>query len=158
MSFGFSVGDFIAVGSLILDIKNCLQDTGGSKSDFQELLGSWSRLMMRLNIWTLSNPEARSLTFSRQSNARLSTADNLWNTFSVGWGSTISRLGLRAKEVTCEVPQISLVGWWISRTTHGSFSGISIRMLELSLCYWQSLGWREWRPKRSKVNAIRSNW
>ncbi|OBT40995.1 hypothetical protein VE00_08259 [Pseudogymnoascus sp. WSF 3629] len=38
MSFGFSVGDFLAVGKLILDITNTLGDAGGSKSEYQELL------------------------------------------------------------------------------------------------------------------------
>ncbi|KAH6714436.1 hypothetical protein BKA61DRAFT_481678 [Leptodontidium sp. MPI-SDFR-AT-0119] len=38
MSFGFSVGDFIAVGKLITDITNSLRDAGGSKSEYQELL------------------------------------------------------------------------------------------------------------------------
>ena len=37
MSFGFSVGDFIAVGKLIADICSSLQSSGGSKSDYQEL-------------------------------------------------------------------------------------------------------------------------
>jgi len=38
MSFGFSVGDFIAVGNLIKDISSCLQDTEGAKADYRELL------------------------------------------------------------------------------------------------------------------------
>jgi hypothetical protein len=38
MSFGFSVGDFIAVGKLFKDISSCLQDTGGAKADYQELV------------------------------------------------------------------------------------------------------------------------
>jgi hypothetical protein len=38
MSFGFSVGDFIAVGSLIADITSSLREAGGSKSEYQELL------------------------------------------------------------------------------------------------------------------------
>ncbi|KAE8446484.1 hypothetical protein EG329_011947 [Mollisiaceae sp. DMI_Dod_QoI] len=38
MSFGFSVGDFLAVGTLIADISRCLADSGGSKDDYQELL------------------------------------------------------------------------------------------------------------------------
>lgn len=37
MSFGFSVGDFIAVGKLISDIINCLQTVGGARSEYQEL-------------------------------------------------------------------------------------------------------------------------
>jgi hypothetical protein len=39
MSFGFAVGDLIAVGKLIKDITTCLQSVGGAKSEYQEL--SW---------------------------------------------------------------------------------------------------------------------
>jgi hypothetical protein len=38
MSFGFSVGDFLAVGKLIADITNSLREAGGSTSEYQELL------------------------------------------------------------------------------------------------------------------------
>lgn len=38
MSFGFSAGDFLAFGRLIKDISSCIQDVGGSKDDYQELL------------------------------------------------------------------------------------------------------------------------
>ena len=38
MSFGFSVGDFLAVGTLIADITNSLREAGGSKSEYQEPL------------------------------------------------------------------------------------------------------------------------
>ena len=38
MSFGFSVGDFIAVGNVIKDICSCLQDAGGAKAEYQGLL------------------------------------------------------------------------------------------------------------------------
>ena len=37
MSFGFSVGDFIAAASLISNIVSCLQSSGGSASEYQEL-------------------------------------------------------------------------------------------------------------------------
>jgi hypothetical protein len=37
MSFGFSVGDFVAVGKLVADITSCLKDAGGSKSEYQDL-------------------------------------------------------------------------------------------------------------------------
>ncbi|KAF1950494.1 hypothetical protein CC80DRAFT_539555 [Byssothecium circinans] len=37
MSFGYSVGDVIALGKLIADISSCLQSSGGSKSEYQEL-------------------------------------------------------------------------------------------------------------------------
>jgi hypothetical protein len=38
MSFGFSVGDFVAVGGLIVRIIGCLQEAGGAKSEYQELI------------------------------------------------------------------------------------------------------------------------
>lgn len=38
MSFGFSIGDFVTVSKLIKDISSCLQDVGGAKEDYQELL------------------------------------------------------------------------------------------------------------------------
>lgn len=38
MSFGFSVGGFVAVGSVIADVISCLEDSTGSKSDYQELV------------------------------------------------------------------------------------------------------------------------
>jgi hypothetical protein len=37
MSFGFSVGDFIAAASLISNIVSCLRSSGGSASEYQEL-------------------------------------------------------------------------------------------------------------------------
>ena len=49
MSFGFSVGDFIAVGSLIKDISSCLQDAGGSKTEYQELLRELECLQQALH-------------------------------------------------------------------------------------------------------------
>ncbi|TEY81030.1 hypothetical protein BOTCAL_0035g00230 [Botryotinia calthae] len=38
MSFGFSIGDFIAVGEVIVTLIEGLRETGGSKSDYQELV------------------------------------------------------------------------------------------------------------------------
>src|SRR4051812_21562755 len=38
MSFGFSVGDVIAVGKLIADIVSSLKDVGGSRADFLDLI------------------------------------------------------------------------------------------------------------------------
>lgn len=37
MSFGISIGDFIAVGKVIADISSNLRSSGGSKSEYQEL-------------------------------------------------------------------------------------------------------------------------
>jgi hypothetical protein len=38
MSFGFSVGDFLAAASVIKDIVKCLKASGGSASEYQELM------------------------------------------------------------------------------------------------------------------------
>jgi hypothetical protein len=44
MSFGFSVGDFIAVGKLIGEITSSLQSIGGAKSEYQELIREFDSL------------------------------------------------------------------------------------------------------------------
>jgi hypothetical protein len=38
MSFGFSVGDFLAVGKLIADITSSLKEAGGSKSEYRDVV------------------------------------------------------------------------------------------------------------------------
>jgi hypothetical protein len=38
MSFGFSVGDFVAVGKLVGDIISSLQSVGGARSEYQEVM------------------------------------------------------------------------------------------------------------------------
>jgi hypothetical protein len=38
MSFGFSVGDFLHAANLIKDIATCLKASGGSASEYQELM------------------------------------------------------------------------------------------------------------------------
>ncbi|KAH7095377.1 hypothetical protein FB567DRAFT_556603 [Paraphoma chrysanthemicola] len=48
MSYGFSVGDFIAVGKLIADITSSLQTTGGAKSEYQELVREFESLSAAL--------------------------------------------------------------------------------------------------------------
>jgi hypothetical protein len=44
MSFGFSVSDFIVLGSLIADIASSLREAGSSKSEYQEILRELDRL------------------------------------------------------------------------------------------------------------------
>ncbi|KAF2131475.1 hypothetical protein P153DRAFT_374341 [Dothidotthia symphoricarpi CBS 119687] len=44
MSFGFSVGDFIAVGKLISEAISCLQAVGGARSEYQELIREFQAL------------------------------------------------------------------------------------------------------------------
>ena len=48
MSFGFSVSDFVVVGGIIVDIINCLSESGGAKSDYQELLRELESLQQAL--------------------------------------------------------------------------------------------------------------
>jgi hypothetical protein len=38
MSFGFSAGDFLAAISLVNEIVTCLKASGGSASEYQELM------------------------------------------------------------------------------------------------------------------------
>lgn len=38
MSFGFSVGDFLAVGQLTVNILASLRESGGAKSEYQDLI------------------------------------------------------------------------------------------------------------------------
>lgn len=49
MSFGFSAGDFIAVGKLVTDIIFSLQ-AGGSRSDYQELVRELDSLQRALEV------------------------------------------------------------------------------------------------------------
>ena len=49
MSFGFSIGDFIAVATLIKDIAVCLKDSGGSASEYQELMDELHGLLLVLD-------------------------------------------------------------------------------------------------------------
>ena len=48
MSFGFSVGDFFTVGSLIKDICHCLKNSKGSTVEYQELLRELDCLKLAL--------------------------------------------------------------------------------------------------------------
>lgn len=60
MSFGFSVGDFVAAGKLISQITLSLQEAGGSKSDYQELLRELESLGRALNY--IENLSSRSVS------------------------------------------------------------------------------------------------
>jgi hypothetical protein len=48
MSFGFSVGDFLAAGRLVHEVIQSLQELGGAKSDYQELIRELSTLKKAL--------------------------------------------------------------------------------------------------------------
>ena len=54
MSFGFSVGDFIAVGSLIFQIGSALRDSKGASAEYQTLLLRLDSLVNTLRIAELS--------------------------------------------------------------------------------------------------------
>lgn len=62
MSFGFSAGDFIAAATLVKDIVVCLKDTGGSASEYQELMLELDTLRLALDkIEHLNVSEERQL-------------------------------------------------------------------------------------------------
>ena len=44
MSFGFAVGDFVAVGKLIKDITTSLRSVGGAREDYQEIIREFETL------------------------------------------------------------------------------------------------------------------
>jgi hypothetical protein len=44
LSFGFSVGDFVAIRKLVADITSALQSTSGAKSEYQELIREFQAL------------------------------------------------------------------------------------------------------------------
>ncbi|KAK0619586.1 hypothetical protein B0T14DRAFT_519521 [Immersiella caudata] len=48
MSFGFSAGDFIAVGKLIVDVTTCLKDVGGSKAEYGDVVAELECLQKAL--------------------------------------------------------------------------------------------------------------
>ena len=50
MSFGFSVGDFIAVGKLIIQISSALRESTGASAEYQSLLLRLDSLMETLRI------------------------------------------------------------------------------------------------------------
>lgn len=64
MSFGFSIGDFLAVGKLIAEIITSLQDVGGAKSDYQDLireLECLGQVLRRLDKLKSQNSNTKSL-------------------------------------------------------------------------------------------------
>ncbi|KAF4539611.1 uncharacterized protein LTHEOB_10000 [Lasiodiplodia theobromae] len=64
MSFGFSIGDFLAVGKLVAEIITCLQDAGGAKSDYQDLireLECLGQVLRRLDKLKSQNSNTKSL-------------------------------------------------------------------------------------------------
>ena len=49
MSFGFSVGDFLAVGKLVTDIVSSLKDVGGSQNQYRDLICELECLRLALD-------------------------------------------------------------------------------------------------------------
>ncbi len=49
MSFGFSIGDFVAIGKIIADITASLREVDGSKSEYQEVLDELECLLHALH-------------------------------------------------------------------------------------------------------------
>lgn len=73
MSFGFGVGDFIAVGTLIADVISSLQESGGSKSEYQEILRELEGLQHALSyLDKLSSSDASSMSVDSIKYAALS--------------------------------------------------------------------------------------
>lgn len=59
-AFGFGVGDFIAVATLINNIRGSLQDCGGARDDYQELERELRHLELTLAVVkTLTGPPER---------------------------------------------------------------------------------------------------
>lgn len=61
MSFGFSVGDFIALGKLIVDITTCLKNVGGSKSEYRDVVLELEYLQKALAHLDRLRPQGDSL-------------------------------------------------------------------------------------------------
>jgi hypothetical protein len=58
--FGFSIGDFIAVATLIKDIASALQESGGARDDYQELERELELLELALSaVKSLTGPPQR---------------------------------------------------------------------------------------------------
>lgn len=73
MSFGFSTGDFLAVGKLIVDITSSLSAAGGAKSDYQELLRELESLRKALvHLDQLNSHDVSSTTLNSIKYASLS--------------------------------------------------------------------------------------
>jgi hypothetical protein len=73
MSFGFAVGDFIAVGKLVCDIVSSLRSIGGASSEYQELIRRLESLdqtlchALRLELKAGPSDILNSITFEVQS-------------------------------------------------------------------------------------------
>lgn len=70
MSFGFSIGDFVAVGKLIVEISTSLQAISGAKSEYQELARELQSLdialrhLDRLACETIPSPTVASIKYT----------------------------------------------------------------------------------------------
>lgn len=102
MSFGFAVGDFIAVGKLIHDIIDCLQSVGGARSEYQELIREFETLktalqrLDKLGNSTHTSPTIDSIKFAALSCRHtleefLSKARNYDQSLGLRGGSSLVR-------------------------------------------------------------------
>ena len=55
--FGFSIGDFIAGISLIVDVYDALRETGGAASDYQQQIAWLHQLVTVLEALRISTPD-----------------------------------------------------------------------------------------------------
>ena len=87
MSFGFSIGDFIAVIELVGTIIKAVRETGGASTDFRELVHELSALetaLLSVQQCEIDEPqitEYRALILATLECQR--TMDNFWKTLCV---------------------------------------------------------------------------
>jgi len=120
MSFGFSVGDFLAASQLITQITRSLREAGGSKSEYQELLReleSLSRALQhvdRLESRALSSATLDSIKCAAllcrhpldeflQKIQKYDTSLGLWATGGVKSAARKVEWAMRKKEEVCKL-------------------------------------------------------
>jgi hypothetical protein len=85
MSFGFSVGDFIAVGTVAIKTYACLQDSTGSAADYQRLKLASSSLKVTIALvdkFLTNNPGSLSPPFVNATKMHLSECSALLQNFA----------------------------------------------------------------------------
>ena len=103
MSFGFSVGDFLAVGKLIVDITTCLKDVSGSKSEYRDVVLELECLQKALLHLDRLKPRGESLNVDSIKYAALSCRRPL-EEFLAKLRRYESSLGPRAIESSWKAP------------------------------------------------------
>jgi hypothetical protein len=85
MSFGFSVGDFIAMGNFAIKTYTCLQDSTGSVADYQRLNLAFSSLKVTIALvdeLLTNNPGSLSPLFVNATKMHLSECSALLQNFA----------------------------------------------------------------------------